>query len=211
MNENTIFTIGHSTHPIEYLIDLFKKHGVNCVIDVRTVASSSYNPQYNQYPMQLKLKEAGIQYLHFAEEFGARRLDPDLWDEDGKVSFEKVRSTWAFKHGVERLWQGIQKGFLPALLCSEAEPLECHRFSMICPALIEDGFEVLHILKDGALMSNAELEKVMLEQLDDKLPKEDIFNPEIPAEVKLAEAYKIISKQVSYDAGKMSKKTGYDD
>lgn len=211
MSENLIFTIGHSTHPIEFFIQLLEKHGINCLIDVRTVPSSSYNPQYNQYPFQAKLKEHGIQYLHFAEEFGARRLDPELLTTDGKVDFDKVRATWAFKHGLERLWQGLEKGFTIALVCSEAEPLECHRFSMICPALIQDGFEVSHILKDGSIISNAELEKEMLVELDPKLPQPDIFTPEVTDETRLEAAYKIISDQVAFSAAKYLSKSSADE
>lgn len=208
---NSIYTVGHSTHTIEYFISLLERYKVNCVVDVRSVASSSYNPQYNQYPMQAKLKEKNIQYMHFAEEFGARRMDPDLWNEEGKVDFDKVRKTWAFKHGLERLWQGIEKGFTIALVCSEAAPLECHRFSMICPALIEDGFEVFHILKDGDKLTNWEVELEMLKMLEPKLPQPDIFNPDITEEVQLEAAYKIISNQVAFEAAKMLNKPAQDD
>lgn len=211
MSKNLIYTIGHSTHPIEYFIQLLQKYGVNCLIDVRTVASSTYNPQYNQLPFQAKLKEKKIQYLHFADEFGARRLDPDLLTPDGKVDFDKVRATWAFKHGLERLWQGIEKGFTIALVCSEAEPLDCHRFSMICPALILDGFQVSHILKDGSVMTNAELESEMIEQLEPKLPQPDIFTPEVTDEMRLEAAYKIISGQVAFSAAKYLSKQDSDE
>lgn len=211
MSKNLIYTIGHSTHPIEYFIQLLEKYGVNCLIDVRTVPSSSYNPQYNQYPLQARLKEKKIQYLHFAEEFGARRLDPDLLTPEGKVDFNKVRSTWAFKHGIERIWQGIEKGFTIALVCSEAEPIECHRFSMICPALIQDGFEVSHILKDGTLMTNLELENEMLTQLEPKLPQPDIFTPEVTDETRLEAAYKIIEGQVAFSAAKYLSKLDTDE
>lgn len=211
MSKNLIYTIGHSTHPIGYFIQLLEKYGVNCLIDVRTVPSSSYNPQYNQYPFQAKLKENGIQYLHFAEEFGARRLDTDLLTPDGKVDFDKVRATWAFKHGLERLWQGIEKGFTIGLVCSEAEPLDCHRFSMVCPALISDGFQVSHILKDGSMMTNAELESEMIKQLEPKLPQPDIFTPEVTDEMRLKAAYKIISAQVAFSAAKYISKLDLDE
>ena len=100
MNKPVIYTIGHSTHPIDYFLGLLQNFSVNCVIDVRTVAASAYNPQYNQEPLSIFLKQNGINYLHFADEFGARQTDPDLLDEDGKVDFEKVRKTWNFKNGV---------------------------------------------------------------------------------------------------------------
>ena len=148
MDRPVIYTIGHSTHPIEVFLDLLKTFSFNCLIDVRSVAASSYNPQYNKEPLSNFLKTNGITYMHFAEEFGARHTDPDLLDDEGKVNFELVRKSWNFKNGVERIWQGIDKGFTIALMCSEGEPFDCHRFSMVSIALEKDGFEVKHILKD---------------------------------------------------------------
>src|SRR5215213_8109475 len=97
-----IYTIGHSTHPIDYFLELLKKYSVNCLVDVRSVAASSYNPQYNKEPLSNFLKHQGITYMHFAEEFGARHADPDLLDEQGNVDFERVRKSSLFKSGLER-------------------------------------------------------------------------------------------------------------
>src|SRR5881227_321241 len=135
MDIPVIYTIGHSSHQIDYFLELLKIFSINCVIDVRSIAASSYNPQFNKEPLSNFLKNNQIAYLHFAEEFGARHTDPDLLDEEGKVDFEKVRMAWLFKSGVERLWKGVEKGFIIALMCSEAEPFDCHRFSMISIAL----------------------------------------------------------------------------
>src|ERR1041384_4233381 len=185
-NKQVIYTVGHSTHQPEYFLELLQAHGVNCIIDVRSVAASAYNPQYNKEPLSNFLKNNKITYLHFAEEFGARHTDPDLLDEEGKVDFEKVRKSWNFKNGVEKLWQEIDKGFTIALMCSESEPFDCHRFSMISIALEKDGFEVKHILKDKTLKSNAQLESELLKKYAKKLPKPDIFEPNITVDDQLS-------------------------
>ncbi len=112
MDKPTIYTVGHSTHQLDYFLTLLKAYNINCIIDVRSVAASSYNPQYNQEPLKYFLKCNEITYLHFAEEFGARHTDPDLLDDEGKVDFEKVRRTWLFKNGVERIWQGVERKVL---------------------------------------------------------------------------------------------------
>ena len=178
-NKPIIYTVGHSTHQLDYFLELLKEYGVTCLIDVRSVAASSYNPQYNQEPLKNFLKSNGITYLHFAEEFGARHTDPDLLDDEGKVDFTKVRKSWAFKNGVERIWQGLDKGFTISLMCSESEPLDCHRFSMVSIALDKDGFDVKHIMKDKSIKTNAELESQLLKKYDKKLPKPDMFNPNV--------------------------------
>ncbi|ANE50636.1 DUF488 family protein [Flavisolibacter tropicus] len=198
MNKPIIYTVGHSTHQLDYFVSLIQEYGVTCLIDVRSVAASSYNPQYNQEPLKNYLKNHGVTYLHFSEEFGARFTDPDLLDDDGQVDFEKVRKSWSFKNGVERLWQGVEKGFVIAMMCSESEPLDCHRFSMVSLALVRDGFDVKHILKDKSLKSHTDLESILLKKYDKKLPKPDIFNPNVSVADQLKEAYRLKNKEIGF-------------
>ncbi len=198
MEKPVIYTVGHSTHQLDYFIKLLQEYSVNCLVDVRSVPASSYNPQYNKEPLSNFLKKNGITYLHFAEEFGARYTDPDLLDDEGKVDFEKVRKSWNFKNGVERLWLGLDKGCIIALMCSESEPFDCHRFSMVSIALEKDGFQVMHILKDKTLKSNADLEKQLLKKYDKKIPKPDIFQPNISLEDQLKAAYRLRNKEIAF-------------
>ena len=198
MDRPVIYTIGHSTHPIEVFLDLLKTFSINCLIDVRSVAASSYNPQYNKEPLSNLLKANGITYLHFAEEFGARHTDPDLLDDEGKVNFELVRKSWNFKTGVERVWQGVDKGFTISLMCSESEPFDCHRFSMVSIALEKDGFEVKHILKDKTTKTNAQLESQLLKKYEKKIPQPDMFQPNITLDDQLKVAYRLRNKEIAY-------------
>jgi len=210
-NRPIIYTVGHSTHQLDYFLELLKEYGVNCLIDVRSVAASSYNPQYNKEPLTNFLKRNGIQYLHFAEEFGARHNDPDLLDDEGKVDFTKVRKSWAFKNGVERIWQGLDKGFVISLMCSESEPFDCHRFSMVSIALDKDGFDVKHILKDKTLKTNADLENQLLKKYDKKLPKPDMFNPNVTLYDQLKEAYRMRNKEIAFSPySKLPQEENYD-
>ena len=198
MENPIIYTIGHSTHQIEFFLELLNRYSVNCIIDVRSVAASSYNPQYNKEPLSNFLKNHYITYLHFSEEFGARHSDPDLLDDEGKVDFEKVRKSYPFKNGIERIWQGLEKDFVISLMCSESEPFDCHRFSMISIALEKEGFNVKHILKDKTIKSNAQLENLLLKKYDKILPKPDMFNPNVSLEDQLKVAYKLRNKEIAY-------------
>ncbi|HAH26320.1 MAG TPA: hypothetical protein DCL77_21565 [Prolixibacteraceae bacterium] len=198
MDYPIIYTIGHSTHHIDYFLELLREYGVNCVIDVRSVAASSYNPQYNQEPLKNFLKNNKIIYLHFAEQFGARQTDPNLLDSEGKLDFEKVRKSWFFQKGLERVWQGIEKGYVMAIMCSESEPLDCHRFSMVSVGLEEDGFAVKHILKDKSLKSNSELEGELISKFEKKLPQKDLFNPQITDEERLKAAYRFKNQEIGF-------------
>lgn len=198
MENPVIYTIGHSNHQIDFFLELLNSYSVNCIIDVRSIAASSYNPQYNKEPLSKFLKKHKITYLHFSEEFGARHSDPDLLDEEGKVDFEKVRKSFAFKNGIERIWQGLEKNFVISLMCSESEPFDCHRFSMISIALEKEGFNVKHILKDKSIKSNAQLENLLLKKYDKKLPKPDMFTPNVSLEEQLEAAYKLRNKEIAY-------------
>jgi uncharacterized protein (DUF488 family) len=198
VNKPIIYTVGHSTHKPEYFLELLQEYSVNCVVDVRSVAASGFNPQYNKEPFSNFLKNNRIAYFHFAEEFGARHNDPDLLDEEGKVDFEKVRKSWNFKRGVEQLWQEVDKGLTIALMCSESEPLDCHRFSMVSIALEKAGFKVMHILKDKTLENNAELEAELLRKYDKKIPKADMFEPNVTLDDQLKVAYRLRNKEIAY-------------
>jgi uncharacterized protein (DUF488 family) len=198
MDRPIIYTIGHSTHSIDVFHDLLKTFSITCLIDVRSIAASSYNPQYNKEPLSNFLKANGIVYLHFAEEFGARHTDPDLLDEEGKVDFELVRKSWNFKNGVERLWQGLDKGYTIALMCSESEPFDCHRFSMVSIALQKDGFDVNHILKNKTIKTNTELERQLLKKYEKKIPQPDMFQPYISIDDQLKVAYRLRNKEIAF-------------
>jgi uncharacterized protein (DUF488 family) len=193
----TVFTIGHSNHPFPYFLELLQTHGITCLVDVRSVAASAYNPQFNGGVLAATLKTEGIAYLHFAREFGARHDDPALLDAEGRVDFGKVQRSVAFRSGVERLKAGAEKGHVIALMCSEADPLECHRFAMVSSYLDRNGFDVRHILKDKTLLTNAGLEELLLKKYAKKLPQPSLFEAITPVE-QLAAAYRMCNREIGY-------------
>lgn len=163
-----IYTIGHSIHEIDYFYDLLKAHNINCIVDVRSVPASAYSPQFNKENLKVYLRAHHISYMHFGEEFGARRTDYECLDNNGQVDFNKVSQTSKFLTGVERLENGLAKGFNISLMCSEANPIECHRFALISRNLVDNGFIVKHILKDNSVVTQEEVEKEMIEEYIEK-------------------------------------------
>ena len=198
MLKPSIYTVGHSTHSLDFFLELLNAYSVNCLIDVRSVAASSYNPQYNKEPLSNYLKSNGIDYKHFGIEFGARHTDPDLLDEENRVDFELVRKSWNFRNGIDQLMQLNNDGCSIALMCSESDPMECHRFSMISIELEKNELEVRHILKDKTIILNSELEKQLLKKFEKKLPYPDLFQPNITLEDQLKVAYRLHNKEVGY-------------
>ena len=197
---NLVYTIGHSNHTIDYFTELIVTYNVNCVIDVRSIPASAYNPQYNKDFLSNYLKYRNITYLHFGDEFGARHTEKDLLDDYGKVDFDKVRKTEKFLMGVERLKDGLSKGFTVALMCSEAEPFDCHRFSLISYYLVRNGFIVKHILKDKTIIENPDLEMRLLKKYDKNIPKPTLFDTKVlSATERLNLAYRFRNMEVAYD------------
>lgn len=200
MDHYTLFTIGHSNQSQEDFLELLKRHGINCIVDVRSVPASKYTPQFNLDNLKWFLKANNIQYLHFGEEFGARRTD--CLNDKGQVDFELVAKSPLFIQGTKRLIRGQEKGFHISLMCSEANPLECHRFSLISRFFHEMGQNVLHIQKDGELASHASLEKLMIEEyLHSKkhlLPEVDQLFGTYKEEDQRRDAYRLKNKEIGY-------------
>jgi len=194
----TIYSIGHSNHSMDYFLELLQSQQINCVVDVRSTPASSYNPQFNQAPLRACLKKQGINYMHFAEEFGARQETAEVLDQAGKVHFGLVQKTPAFQRGVERIEKGLEKGFIITLMCSEGEPLDCHRFSMVSNYLDNKGIAVVHILKDKTLLTHQELEQKLLKKYAKKIPQPSLFEPNIDATVQLLAAYRLHNQDIAW-------------
>ena len=173
MSIGRIFTIGSSIHAIDEFIALLNKYKINAVADVRSVPYSKYTPQYNREKLNNVLKENQINYLDFNKEFGARRKEPEAYT-NGIVDFKKVVNLPEFLCGIERISEGISKGYNIALLCAEKNPINCHRFFLVSKALVEKlGIKIDHILYDGSVINHHDLEKKMLKDI---IIKNDLFD-----------------------------------
>jgi uncharacterized protein (DUF488 family) len=198
--QSKIYTVGHSSQTQEEFLSLISAFDIDCIVDVRSVPASKYTPQFNLEQIKWFLKARGVQYLHFGDEFGARRTD--CINDDGQVDFELAVKTPAFLRGVERLRKGLEKGFTISLMCSEAEPLECHRFSLVSRYFYDNGFEVNHILKGGEIAAHKELEtKMIQEYMHAKkyhLPEVDMLFGSYTANDQRRDAYRLKNKEIGY-------------
>ena len=195
-----LYTVGHSSQSLEEFLSLLQRHSINCVVDVRSVPASKFAPQFNEESLKRFLKLHNVQYLPFGDEFGARRTD--CINDDGQVDFEMAVTTPLFQQGAERLMKGLNRGFSIALMCSEADPLECHRFSLVSRYFHNQGIEVFHILKDGNLATQGEVEKRMVNEFLHSrkyhLAEVDELFGSYTAEAQLRDAYKLKNKEIGY-------------
>lgn len=152
--ENTalkIYTIGHSTRPIEAFIALLKENGVLQLIDIRTIPRSRHNPQFEQVALQASLEEAGIQYVYMKMLGGLRPKVPDsvntAWRNASFRNYADYMQTDAFAAAVDELIEHAAKK-TTAIMCAEAVPWRCHR-SLVGDALLVRGADVVDIMGEG--------------------------------------------------------------
>lgn len=182
--ENTIFTIGHSNLNIENFINLLKEYDINCIVDVRSTPYSKFHSQFNRENIKSELKKNGIYYIFMGEELGARRNDRSLYTIKGYLDFEKTVKSSKFLKGVSRIKEGLSKGFNIALMCSEKNPMECHRSIMIARYFSDNNFMVKHILDKGEILTQEEIAKKLVDKYFPNrdqislLPEENIIDYE---------------------------------
>ena len=177
---------------------LLKTHQIKYLADVRSAPYSKFAPQFNRELLQSDLKSHGIQYLYMSNELGARHEHPSLLFTDGKVDFSKVRETILFKSGIERILNGLTQGNRIVLMCSEKDPYDCHRFCLITPALSAKGIHVLHILQNGSLIANEELEERLLAKYRRDYNQINLFEPTKSREEFLLESYAEHNRHIAY-------------
>ncbi|TQO19457.1 uncharacterized protein DUF488 [Rhodoglobus vestalii] len=140
MRTQPIFTIGHSTHPIEEFIRMLRANGVDRVVDVRTVPGSRHNPQFGEQALSLSLIEASIRCERIAALGGLRHTLAvqesinGAWRNRSFRSYADYTQTKEFVDGLGQLLAVAEEGPV-AIMCAEAVPWRCHR-SLIGDALL---------------------------------------------------------------------------
>lgn len=150
--EPSLFTVGHSNHALEEFLALLERYEIETLIDVRTQPMSSYSPHFNARPLREAIEAAGIRYGFYGRELGGRPDDPALYDEAGHVLYGEVARTPLFADGLTRLEKGLQR-FRVAIMCSEEDPMICHRRLLVSRVLNERGVAARHIRGDGRLQT----------------------------------------------------------
>lgn len=154
--ESVVWTVGHSNHGMPEFLALLQPVGIQAVADVRSDPDRVYREHFKQAPLRGALAEAGIDYVFLGAELGGRPRAASHFDDEGRARYDLMAAEPVFGQGLARLRVGAQS-LRVAVMCSEANPLECHRRLLVGRALSLDGVEVLHIRSDGCVVSEAEL------------------------------------------------------
>lgn len=143
-----ILTVGHSTHAIDDFLHILEAHGVEQLVDVRTIPKSRHNPQFNQEALEESLAAHGIAYQHMPGLGGLRHPRKDStnlgWKNASFRGYADYMQTPDFEASLGTLI-GIAQGQRTAIMCAEAVPWRCHR-SLIGDALKARGIDVEDIM-----------------------------------------------------------------
>lgn len=146
----TVFTIGHSTHPIDEFVLMLRNNGVQHVVDVRTVRGSRHNPQFGEVELARSLPAAGIGYSPIERLGGLRHRRADeptingAWRNRSFRNYADHMQTDEFRDGLAELIELARRSTV-AIMCAEAVPWRCHR-SLIGDALLVRGIAVVDIM-----------------------------------------------------------------
>ena len=144
----TLYTIGHSTRPIDEFIAMLRQHAIATLVDIRTLPQSRRHPQFGQESLRASLASARIQYVHMKGLGGLRKPAADPIDGPRRNAafrgFADYMRTPEFARCVDELAAVAAKA-PTAIMCAEGDPARCHR-SLVADALLVRGLEVIHIL-----------------------------------------------------------------
>jgi len=139
-----IFTVGHSTRPIEDFLELLKHYHITELVDIRTISKSRHNPQFNGPELAEVLRSHHIGYRHQKNLGGLRHTHVGsvnrAWRNTSFRGYADYMQTKEFEEGIQELIN-IAHEKTVVIMCSEAVPWRCHR-SLVGDALLVRGIEV---------------------------------------------------------------------
>ncbi len=195
IRDSAVLTIGHSTLPFGEFLRRLQQHEVTAVADVRSAPYSRFNPQFDRESLAAALKPERIAYVYLGRELGGRSSDRSCY-EDGRIVYDRLARTTAFRKGVERVMRGAATHRI-VLMCAEKEPLDCHRTLLVGQALHRQGTDVRHILADASLEPHGAAMDRLLGQHSLR-PEENLFGRQQPREAWVADAIRLHTRRVGH-------------
>lgn len=195
-----VLTIGHSTLSYEQFLALLHDAGVTAIADVRSAPYSRHFRHFNRESLRDELRADKIAYVFLGQELGGRPKDSHFFSH-GVADYEKMAMASTFKEGIERVVGGATRHRI-ALMCSEHDPLDCHRCLLVGRALAERKVSVSHILSDGRQTNHEQIEETLL-SISGRAG-EDFF---APRDERLAVAYRDRARRVAFMMSSISSRT----
>ncbi|MEK7795403.1 MAG: DUF488 domain-containing protein [Candidatus Hydrogenedentota bacterium] len=195
MKAPALLTIGHSNHPLAEFLRLLSEHRVSLIADVRSSPYSKYLPHFSKDALEGALRDAEVDYLFLGRELGARRAE-EICYVDGQARYDRIARLPLFRRGLDNVFEGIEHRNV-ALMCSEADPLECHRTILVCRELrkLRPELAITHILSDGAEEPHETSEERLVQLHDLQF---ELFGDLTSAAALVEKAYDLQSEAIAY-------------
>ena len=196
-NLQPLYTLGHSILDIEQFLALLKDHSVELVVDVRSTPQSARMPHFSSPVFEKLLQAEQVDYLFLGEELGGRPDDADAYLPNGLVDYRARRKSYAFQAGLTRLEKELERRTVA--MCAEEDPLECHRFLMVCAELTQRGIVPLHIRKGSRIETQEAAENRLLAETGFDAVAANTLFPAARNEA-LEDAYRLQSEKFAFRA-----------
>ncbi|MDR6129083.1 DUF488 domain-containing protein [Sphingomonas sp. SORGH_AS_0438] len=156
-----LFTIGYSGLEPSSFVELLTSNLIDVVCDVRSTPYSHYKPDFSRVPLRGILNNGGIKYVFMGDQLGARPKDRSCYV-NGQATYDRISSADFFKAGLSRLRNGVQSLNL-AIVCSERDPIECHRAVLVCRNLPDLSSSIFHIHTNGLIESQKQFDERLVQ------------------------------------------------
>ncbi|HLB22914.1 MAG TPA: DUF488 domain-containing protein [Dehalococcoidia bacterium] len=165
-----LYTIGHSTAELPALIDTLRDNGVDVLVDVRSKPRSRMQ-HFDFGPLQAAVEQTGIRYRFLGDRLGGMPRDPEIAERwrQGKldpVIVAHLRATDEWADGLDELARLVRADAGEAavcIMCSEANPDECHRKAVALDMTeVIPGLEIEHLSIHKSAPSEVGVQEVLL-------------------------------------------------
>ena len=133
------------------------------VIDVRRYPEGRRQPHLSRERLEVDLPRFDLGYEWWGEALGGRRpappasATPSPWRSPGFAAYAAYMLTDAFRSALAKLEGRAVVGETLVVMCAETLWWRCHR-RLIADALVSDGFEVRHLIKEPPVRQDGVLE-----------------------------------------------------
>jgi len=138
-----VLTLGHSNREWADFARLLVENQAALLVDVRSMPASRRYPWFNRKDMTAKLGEIGLGYQYLGDRLGGRPKDTVCYA-GGAVDYARVVTSSAFREGMDEL-ATLARAKRVCLVCSEKDPMDCHRAILIARHLAPKGFALSHV------------------------------------------------------------------
>ncbi len=128
----TVFTIGHSNHPMERFLELLVRHRIELLVDIRRFPGSRKHPHFNRESLDASLAAKNISYEWIEELGGRRKASAESASPNQGLRNESFRNyadymlTPEFQQGIDKLL-ALAARRPTAIMCAEGLWWQCHR------------------------------------------------------------------------------------